>query len=84
MTLEKAIEKVCGVTLEDMRSDVRSLDRLYGRAIYSVLSGKKRTEVAKDLNKCFTTITYYKEKYYALCMEDSEFEEMANKISSML
>lgn len=82
--LNKAIRRVCGVSIEDMRSSKRSVDRLYGRAIYTHLSGKNRAEVARDLNKCYTTITYYRNAYKALFEGDELFRDKVQQVKDLI
>lgn len=84
MTLDNAIRKVCGVSMSDIRSDKHSIDRMYGRAIYSKLSGKKKAELARELGKAYTTITYYLNKYDELWAKEVEFRDLAQQVKSLI
>ena len=84
MELLTAIRKVTGVSIEDMRSPLKTKDRLAARVIYSKMSGEKRTAIAREMNKSYNAITYYWKNYDAFYERDEEFKGWADKVKSLI
>lgn len=79
----KAIDKVLGVNLDDLQSNISTQDRQWGRYIYAKYSNETRWGIAKSLHKVFTTATYYKNAFDKYYENDEEFREYADKVKEL-